>query len=271
MTDTKRNIGFTAVSLGVAVLLIAGCRTSLTGGYWMPSFNSTQQSQGGTALDLDEAFGVETDNSALVYELMGMSGAQRIRLDYWRLSGEGAKAAPYNYDFAGVADFAVAGDDTRTTVNLESIGVMWEPGFETSGFRLGLAAGINLLQFHMIVENITQSRTGEVNLGADSPLAELGVEYMPVPLLGVGAEAGLREWLVLILRGYTFDSTQLNISENFTAKFLQTEAGLLLGRPKSPGFKLFLGYRYLHAEYTYDTNAGDSTIRGPVAELSLRF
>jgi len=255
----------------LVLALTAGCRTSLTGGYWMPTFESKQQSQGGSVLDLQEAFGVETEPGIVVGELMGMAGAQRIRLDYWRLKGEGAQAAPYNYDFAGVTDFAAAGDQTETTTDLESIGVMWEPGIEVSNFRLGLAAGVNLVQFRMTVDNLTQSRTGEINLGADSPLAGMGVKYMPVPLVGVNVEAGLREWLVLVLRGDTFDSGQMNISADFTARFLRTEFGLLIGRPKSPGFKLFLGYRYFHAEYTYDTDAGDSTIEGPVAELSLRF
>jgi hypothetical protein len=252
------------------VVLAAGCQTALTGAYWLPDFTSDQRSgTGGSVLDLSGDLGLQTDDSVLVYEVVGEEAGQRLRLDYWKISGGGAKQAPRDYDFANTN--YTAGDSTESSLDLLSIGVLYEPALiKTANFRFRLVLGLELMQLDMTVDNLTTGQTGKLAApGTDTPFAEMGLDYVPVPLIGAAVEAGIKPpWLSLVLRG---QGLQIEDFEGVDANFLTGEAGLLFGKPSRGGFNIFIGYRYFHAEYTYQDDDGATTLKGPSASFTLRF
>lgn len=264
-------------SLAVAFLLAAGCTTSLEGSYWIPDFSSTQSSgTGGTSLDLDSQLGVAADESALVYELvgdqsrMGEQGWNRIRLEYWMIRGKGVTDQHGGFLF-DTLDYPAL-DEVATEIEIQALGVLWEPALiRTQGFRLRLIVGANLLRFNMTVEDVDNpALAGKLEVpGEEGPLSDMGLEYIPVPLAGVGFEAAFSPWAKLVARGQMFDAKYLELSEDFGATFMTGVAGLLLGRAR--GIRVFAGYRYFHTEYRFEEDTGESTLSGPVATVSLRF
>jgi len=260
---------------GVSLILI-GCRTTLEYSYWQPDFTSKQKSgAGGTEVDLQNQLGVVADENVVVYDLIGDAGRNRVRIDYWKIHGEGTSDIHGGFDFDSQA--FPAGDSIDTTIDLESIGILWEPAFiKTDGFRLRIAAGIDLIHFTMEVDDTAPpGLSGKLELpGPDGPLSGAGLDYMPVPKIGVGFEADMKPWVRLQARAQMFDASYLNLSEDFEGTFTNAVAGLVFGKHR--GIRLFLGYRYFNAEYSYtrsggDTDAGNSTLKGPAASVSLRF
>jgi hypothetical protein len=249
-------------------VLSAGCRTTLEGSYWMPDFSSKQTGDGGDELDLGNQLGVEIDEQVLIYELIGDAGRNRIRLDYWVLHGEGTSDEHNGFDFNG--DTYLVNHNIETIMDLESIGVLWEPAIiKTDGFRLRIAMGLDLLRFTIAIQDLDPPLflSGEVEFpGPDDPI---GIGYMPVPKLGLSFEADLKPWVRLHARAQMFDASYLEIDDSLSGTFTNAVGGLMFGKHR--GLRIFVGYRYFNAEYQYNADSGDSTLEGFVASTSLRF
>ena len=85
----------------------------------MADFTSSQTSgTGGTELDLDTMLGVEPDESILVYDLVGDAGRNRVRLDYWKIHGEGISDIHGGFNF-NTAPYP-AGDRIETIIDLQA-------------------------------------------------------------------------------------------------------------------------------------------------------
>lgn len=261
-----------SVLLLFAALLVAGCTTGLTTGYWLPAFsNTTQSGAGSNMVDIQQDLGIDTGN-VFAYEIQGESGKQRLRAGYWQLKGSGSAIVG-----AGGFNFAHhtynPGDQTQSTLDMKIVTALWEPGLVmTPRFRLGLAIGANLLSFDLVADDITNPPMppdGEVHApGLGSGLENFG--FLPVPVAGLGIEARLKLWLALYIRGEMFDTQLVPLIPDVDALFYGGEGGLLIGRPDKH-FVAFAGYRYCHAEYAYSTDTGDSTLNGLVAGLRLLF
>lgn len=262
----------TAYLAGLSALAL-GCHPTLTAGYWMPDFTSEQTSGGATAttLDLDNNLGVVADEAVLVYELSGDEGRNRLRVDGWRIHGEGTATVDDIAGFEFGGNIYAFNDNVVTTVNMEVVGILWDLALvKTGSFRLRLALGADLLSFAMKIEEVGGVQSSEVLVpGPEGPLSSLGLDYIPVPLIGVGVETEFSPVMTFILRAEVFDTASLGISGDFSSTFLNVRTGLLFGKAK--GFWLFTGYRHFHSEYAYKDDRGESTLAGPVASLSLRF
>ena len=256
--------------------LSAGCRTTLEGSYWMPDFSSKQTSgTGGTELDLKNELGVVADENVLVYDLIGDAGRNRVRIDYWTIHGEGTSDFHGGFDFD--YDAYPIGDNVEAKVDLEAIGVLWEPALiKADGFRLRLALGFDLIRFSMAVTDLdTPAITGTLEVpGPDGPLSGAGLDYMPVPKFGIGFEADMKPWVRLHARAQMFDASYLNLGDDFEGTFTTWVGGLVFGKHR--GVRAFVGYRYFNAEFSYtrtagDTDSGNATLSGLVGSVSLRF
>lgn len=261
----------TALLIGLFALA-AGCHPAITAAYWIPEFSSEQSTGGAPALDLDSDLGVAMDDSVMVVELSGDEGRQRLRIDSWKISGQGireANVAKADIEFAGNT-YPLDGE-LKTTVDMEILGILWEPAlFKSKSFRLRLAVGANLLAFNMKIEETSGPQWSEVLVpGTDGPLASLGLDYIPVPLVGVGIESELGGGLTLVARAEMFDAEALAMSEDFSGTFLNAVAGILYGKGK--GVWGFAGFRHFHAEYSFENDSADSSLSGPIFSLSLRF
>ncbi len=255
-----------------AALLCAGCVTGLHASYWMPHFsNETSSGSGSDLIDIQDDLGIETGN-LFVFEIQGEAGRQRGRLGYWQVTGEGSSTVG-----AGGFNFAnhtyQAGDQTESEMDLAIISAVWEPGIvQTPRFRLGISIGVNMLQFNLVADDLTNPPApgdGEVHVPSeDSDLSSIG--YMPVPVAGLGIDVGIKPWLWFVLRGEAFDTDLVPLVPDVDALFYGGQAGFIFGRAKKHIIG-FAGYRYYHAEYTYDTDTGDSTLNGPIAGLTVIF
>lgn len=254
--------------VGVCVLS-AGCRTTLEYSYWLPEFSSEQSTDAGlTSLDLKGQLDVTTDEQVLVYDLIGDSGRNRVRIDSWAIHGEGITDTHGSFDFAGV-NFPLP-DNVETIVDLESHGILWEPAIiKTDGFRLRIALGLDLIRFKVTVVDLVDTNiNGTIELpGPDGPLGD--IDYMPVPKVGVSFEADMKPWMRLHARAQMFDASYLNLDEDFTGTFTSAIGGLVFGKHK--GIRIFVGYRYFNAAVQYKNDTGDTTLEGLMGSVSLRF
>ena len=102
-----------------------------------------------------------------------------------------------------------------------------------------------------------------------------GLEYVPVPLLGGCVEVAFYRWLKLYGRGQLFDVGWLSSSDDVDGTVISAVGGLLFTMDTpyrlSRRLSLLLGYRHFSADYSYEDDAGDSTLGGFVATLGLVF
>ncbi|MHC4247733.1 MAG: hypothetical protein ACYS9X_01265 [Planctomycetota bacterium] len=249
-----------------ACVLSAGCRTTLEGSVWLPDFSSLQAA-GGDALDLDNQLAVETDEQVYVFDLVGDAGRNRGRIDYWIISGKGTTDAHGGFLFDS-ANYP-SGDTIKTEMDLESIGVLWEPALiKMDGFRLRVAIGLDLLRFQMKVDDLdVPGLSGVVKVpGPDSPF---DLSHMPVPKVGIGFEADLSAWMRLRARAQMFDASYLELDDDFDGTFMTVVAGLEFGRHR--GIRGMVGYRLFKADYDYEGDLGDSKLEGLTVSASVRF
>lgn len=250
---------------------LAGCRTVVVGSYWQPDFSSQQTAgAGATPLDLQDTLGVKTDEYAPVAEIvLGDEGRHRLRLDFWKIQGDGVAkvAAGLGIKFAG--NTYPLNEDLGTNVDLESVGIFWEPALlKTDRLRLRLVLGVNLIQFCMGVRELSGVQSSEVVVpGDDGPLP--GFDYVPVPLVGACVEVALTQWVKLYARAQMFDMEYLGISDEVEGTFSNAVAGLLITNNRR--FSLLLGYRHFHADYSYEDDSGDSTLAGAVVSAGIIF
>ena len=249
--------------------LLAGCRTVVVGSYWQPDFSSKQTSgAGGTPLDLQKSLGVKTDEYVPVGEIvLGAEGRHRLRLDFWKIQGDGVAKAALDIKFAG--NTYPLNDDLGTTVDLESVGIFWEPALlKNDRLRLRLVLGVNLIQFCMGIRELSGVQSSEVVVpGDDGPLP--GFDYVPVPLVGACVEVALTQWVKLYAHAQMFDVEYLGISDEVEGTFSKAVGGLLITNNRR--FSLLLGYRHFHADYSYEDDSGDSTLAGAVVSLGFIF
>ncbi len=258
---------------GLSVLL-TGCRTAAVGSYWWPDFSSTQTAgTGGTPLNF-QSLGVETDDTVPIGEVVfNNAGRNRVRIDYWRIEGSGVTRAGSDINFAGNTYPML--DDIRTTVELESIGIFWEPAIlMTDNLRLRLVAGANFIQFKMGIREILGVQSSEVTVPGDEGTVG-GLAYVPVPLLGACVEVAFYRWLKLYARGQLFDVGWLSDSDDVDGTVISAVGGLLFTMDTPYRFprrlSLLLGYRHFSADYSYEEDKGDSTLGGFVATLGFIF
>jgi hypothetical protein len=259
--------------IGLSALL-TGCRTAAVGSYWWPDFSSKQTSGvGGTPLNF-QSLGVKTDEKVPVGEVVfNNAGRNRVRIDYWRIEGSGVTRAGSDISFAGNV-YPIL-DDIKTTVELESIGIFWEPAIvKTDNLRLRIVAGANLIQFKMGIREIFGVQSSEVTVPGDEGTVG-GLPYVPVPLVGACVEVAFYRWLKLYGRGQIFDVGWLSSSDDVNGTVISAVGGLLFTMdtpyraPKR--LSLLLGYRHFGADYSYEEDAGDSTLGGFVATFGFIF
>jgi len=256
--------------VGVCAISI-GCRTTLEYSYWQPDFSSQQQISGDpAALDVDSKLGVVTDENVVVYDLIGDAGRNRCRIDYWKIHGEGAVVVASDFMFGG--QNYVAGHNVETVMDLEAVGILWEPALiKMDGFRLRIAVGLDLIRFIMDVDdldNVLISGSVEVP-GPDGPLAGMGLDYMPIPKVGLSFEADMTPWIRIHARAQMFDASYLDLDDRFSGTFTNAVGGLVFGKHR--GIRAFVGYRYFNADYDFDGDTGNSTLEGLLGSVSLRF
>jgi hypothetical protein len=257
----------TGCALAMGLLTCAsGCFFTATGTMWMPTLESRQQSGVGDRVDAPEDLGVSIGPALLAFEVLGQEGGQRLRVDYWKMEGTGtATTAGLNFaseTFTGV---------TNTAIQFESIGLLWEPGIQRGNVRLAMVLGFDFIQFHMNVVDESSNEADILFPASDWELANMGVYHVPVPLLGLGVEVGLKEWLLLVCRAEMYDSSIIELVPEVGAQFGRADIGVAFGKPTTRGLKGFVGYRYFHAEFQYQTDVGDTTLSGLMASLSVRF
>ena len=120
------------------------------------------------------------------------------------------------------------------------------------GFRLRIAAGIDLIRFTLAVDDLDDaaiSTTIEVP-GPGGPLEIVGLDSMPIPKVGVSFEADLKPWIRLHARAQMFDASYLELDDRFSGTFTNGVLGVGLGKHK--GIRAFVGYRYFNADYNFD-------------------
>jgi len=259
--------------VGVCAVSI-GCRTTLEYSYWQPDFSSEQQTSGDPALDVDSQLGVVTDENVVVYDLIGDAGRNRCRIDYWKIHGEGAVVVPVGPGYMFDGDNYVAGEDVETVMDLEALGILWEPALiKMDGFRLRIAVGLDLIRFAMTVEDlgpVNAGLTGTVEVpGPDGPLSGMGLDYMPIPKVGLSFEADMTSWIRIHARAQMFDASYLDLDDRFDGTFTNAVGGLVFGKHR--GIRAFVGYRYFNADYDFDGDTGNSTLQGLLGSVSLRF
>ncbi|MHC4201154.1 MAG: hypothetical protein ACYSU0_14270, partial [Planctomycetota bacterium] len=237
-------------------------------------FSSKQTSGiGGTPLNF-QSLGVETDDTVPIGEVVfNNAGRNRVRLDYWKVEGSGVTAAGSSINFAGNTYPML--DDIKTTVELESIGIFWEPAvLMTDNLRLRLVAGANLIRFKMGISEILGPQSSEVTVPGDEGTVG-GLAYVPVPLLGACVEVAFYRWLKLYGRGQLFDVGWLSSSDDVDGTIISAVGGLLFTLDTPYRFprrlSLLLGYRHFGADYSYEEDMGDSTLGGFVMTLGFVF
>ncbi len=266
----RAKTGLLALFVGACAFSV-GCRTTLEGSAWLPDFTSTQQSGGGgTPLDLDTDLHIDPDDQVFVFDLIGDAGRNRVRVDYWTIHGEGFSAAGRPADINFANDTHLFGEDIDSVVDLTSIGILWEPALiKTDGFRFRAAVGLDLLKFRMDLTSSTVGTSTAEMPDPDGPLGDIGMDYMPVPKVGLAFEADLSDWVRLHGRAQMFDASYLELDDRFDGTFLNAVFGVAFGKHR--GIRGFLGYRIFNAEYQFEDDSGDASLEGFVASVSARF
>lgn len=266
----RAKTGLVALFVGACTLSM-GCRTTLEASLWLPDFSSLQASGvGGDVVDLHNQLGVVPDERVFVFDLIGDAGRNRVRIDSWSIHGEGTTGIHGGFLFSGVSYPAL--DNVETKMDLEALGILWEPAvIKTDGFRLRVAVGLDFLKFKMTVDDLDDALlSGTVEMpDPDGPLGDLGMDYMPVPKVGLAFEADLGEWVRIHGRAQMFDASYLELDDRFDGTFLNAVFGVGLG--KHSGIRGFLGYRIFNAEYQFDDDSGDSSLEGFIVSVSARF
>ena len=264
--------GIGILGLAAALGLAAGCTTSLEAAYWTPDFESVQTSSTttltGTPLDLDRDLGMAMDEQIVVGGIAGEDGRNRVRVDYWKITGTGQRQLAQDENFNGTTFWQ---DDVVTSeMELEVAGLYYEPALiKTGKFRLRVAIGANLVRFRMRLFDETTLAEEVVTVPEPGEEPISGVQYMPVPLAGVGLEVAMGPWSKLLARAEVFDASYLGIDSGFDGTFTNGTVGILIG--KWTGARVLLGYRVFKAEYSYEDEEGDSTLEGLLGALEIRF
>lgn len=250
-----------------------GCSGNLGGSYWMPSFsNSTQSGPGSEMVDIKQDFGVATQSGVFTADIWGQLGSQRFKAGYWKITGSGVTTnRGRDIDFANHT--YTDGTPVAASMNLSMISAIWEPGvINKPKFRFSLALGAELVQFNFIADDGALGPGEGVVAIPTSSMDFIGIGFMPVPVIGGGFDLEFNHWLGLTGNGLYFDTGWVgNLGLGGSASFYGAEGGLYIGDRDKHHARVFVGYRYLHAEYNYTDESGNSTLGGFIANLSYVF
>ena len=224
--------------------------------YWFSDVSGDLRIDGngirGTTIDLKDDLGFDGADMGF-FEAYGRYGRHRLTVGYQNAEYSGSTNIPREIIAKGQT--YPAGSLVEGNLRLQTLELEYQYDFlrlenVLSGMSLGAIGKI------LYVEGHTSSVAPALGLSGQ------GNFYAPIPMLGVGVQAGLlANWLEF--RGKVTGST---FSGN---TFMGVDAALSL--TPIPYMDLTCGYRYIKYDYEQDNVMLDITLSGPYVGLTIRY
>lgn len=224
--------------------------------YWFSDVTGDLRIDGngirGSTIDLKDDLGFDRSDMGY-FEAYGRYGRHRLTVGYQNAEYSGSTNIPREIIAKGQT--YPAGSLVEGTLRLQTLELEYQYDFlrlekVLSGLSIGAIGKI------LYVEGHTSSAAPALGLSGE------GNFYAPIPMLGIGVQAGLvANWLEF--RGKVTGS---NLSGN---TFTGADAALLL--TSFPFMDLSFGYKYITYDYEKDNLMLDITLSGPYVGLTIRY